>query len=682
MSLLPPLNLQGALQKAKSTEHTFMLLLAILIGVIAGLGAIAIRMAITFISDLSFPGSGDLLTNINNLPWWWILAMPTLGGLIVGPIIYFFAPEAKGTGVPEVMQAVLVKGGRIRPRVAIAKAICSSITIGTGNSVGREGPIIQIGSSIGSTFAQFFQISGTRTKTLVGCGAAAGIAAAFNAPIAGALFAVEIILMDFAVAQFSPIVIASVTATVISHKFEGNFAAFLVPHYELNSSLEIFLYCILGIACGLISSLFIKSISLVDKAVESTFKLPEYLKPGLGGLHIGLMALVFPQIMGVGYGSINLALQGEFLWQLALVLVFLKILATSITLGFGGSGGIFAPSLFVGAMLGAGFGALAQELWPSLNISIGAYALVGMGGIVAGTTRAPITAIIMIFELTNQYDVILPLMLTCILSLIISQKLSQESIYSIKLIKKNISIKRGQEQNIMKDLYVSDLVPSPVVPLLNTASFNEIVQKATSQRSPYLPIVNKNNQLQGMVSLHDIKSYLLEPDLLSDLIIAQDIMLTNPKSVVGDESLFQALEKMEASDLLGLPKIDGIKTKKLVGMVWQKDILDAYHCEVRRRDITSNLADQLYQKQNLTHVDMHGVSLIEIPTPKSFIGKSLIELDVRAKYGVLVLTVKRTNEGKTEVIPFPGPAYVIGEKDSLLVVAGATEAITGLQSLV
>jgi len=237
-----------------------MIIVAIIIGVLAGFAAIGIRLLIFEISNLSFSGDGTLLENIMSTPWYWILIIPTIGGLIVGPIIYFFAPEAKGHGVPEVMQAILLKGGSIRPRVAFIKAIASSITIGTGGSVGREGPIIQIGSSIGSMVGQFLRVPSKRMKTLVGCGAAAGIAAAFNAPIAGALFAVEIILMDFAIAQFSPIVIASVMATVVSHTFEGKFAAFIVPQYELVAPQEIGFYFILGALAGLASFAFIKAL--------------------------------------------------------------------------------------------------------------------------------------------------------------------------------------------------------------------------------------------------------------------------------------------------------------------------------------------------------------------------------------------------------------------------------------
>jgi len=251
-----------------------MILIAIVIGVLAGFAAIGIRALILWISEISFTGTGTYLENVLNTSWFWILIVPIIGGLIVGPIIYFLAPEAKGHGVPEVMQAILLKGGAIRPRVAFVKTIASAITIGTGGSVGREGPIIQIGSSLGSMVGQFFRVPSKRLKTLVACGAAAGIAAAFNAPIAGALFAVEIILMDFAVAQFSPIVISSVMATVISRSFEGDFAAFIVPKYEMISSYEIGFYFILGALSGIVSYLFIKTLYLSEDYFDNKLMIP------------------------------------------------------------------------------------------------------------------------------------------------------------------------------------------------------------------------------------------------------------------------------------------------------------------------------------------------------------------------------------------------------------------------
>jgi len=541
-----------------------MIILAILIGILAGFAAIGIRALINEISHISFPGGGNLLDNIISSPWYIKILIPMLGGLIVGPIIYFFAPEAKGHGVPEVMQAILQRGGNIRSRVAFVKMIASSITIGTGGSVGREGPIIQIGSSIGSMVGQFFRVPSKRLRTLVGCGAAAGIAAAFNAPIAGALFAVEIILMDFTAASFSPIVIASVMATVVSHTFEGDFAAFIVPEYQLVSPNELIFYFILGALTGLISYAFIKVLYFSEDLFDKKLKFPDYLKPAIGGIGIGITALFFPHVMGVGYDSINDALHSNMIWYMALVLIFVKIFATSMTLGSGGSGGIFAPSLFMGAMVGAFFGSFVHQYFPDITANPGAYALVAMGGLVAGTTRAPITAIIIVFELTNDYNIILPLMITCVISMTLSTKLSRESIYTLKLLHRNIGLKEGIETNIMEALFVKDVINKKFKSIHTTENFSNMVNQIIKGKGTDFPVVDAKGNITGMISINDIKDHLFERDSLQHLIIAADISNTHYETLNPNDNCQTALEKMRKYDLEGLPVTDSSKSKKII----------------------------------------------------------------------------------------------------------------------
>ncbi len=668
-------------ERAKMTEHTFMIVIAIIIGVLAGFSAIGIRAMIKFFSDISFPGPGNLLQNIMSTPWFLILIIPIVGGLIVGPIIYFLAPEAKGHGVPEVMQAILLKGGQIRGRVAFVKAVASAISIGTGGSVGREGPIIQIGSSLGSVVGQFLRVSTKRMKTLVGCGAAAGIAAAFNAPIAGALFAVEIVLMDFAVAQFSPIVISSVMATVISHTFEGNFAAFIVPKYQLASPLEIVFYFILGAASGLVAYLFIKTLYYCEELFDNHLNIPESFKPALGGLGIGIIALAFPQVMGVGYDSINTALYGNMLWYVALILIFMKILATSLTLGSGGSGGIFAPSLFMGAMLGYFFGTFVHSYFPDITASPGAYALVAMGGLVAGTTRAPITAIIIVFELTNDYHIILPLMITCIISMILSSKLSRESIYTLKLVLRNIGLKEGMETNVMESIYVKDVYRKEYEAILVTDNFSQIVNRIIRGKEADFPVVDSEGHVSGMISIHDIKDYLYERESLQNLLIAGDISNPYFESISPEDSCQMALDKLRKYSFDGLPVVADTNSNKIIGIIWRKDIQDAYDREIERRELTSNLASLITMKDEEPMVHfMEGYSIIEIAPPKSFIGKSIRELNIRKQYGVDVLSVKIKEKKGEKINAIPSPEYIIKANDTLII-AGEIKNINFVQNL-
>ena len=645
-----------------------MIIIAIIIGVLGGFSGIGIRAMIKGISEISFPGPGTVLDNIMSNPWYIVLLAPVVGGLIVGPIIYFFAPEAKGHGVPEVMQAILLKGGAIRARVAFIKAIASAISIGSGGSVGREGPIIQIGSSLGSMVGQFTKVPAKRLKTLVGCGAAAGIAAAFNAPIAGALFAVEIILMDFAVAQFSPIVISSVMATVISRMFEGDFAAFVVPKYRLASPYEIVFYFVLGGLCGLVSFGFIKSLYFTEDFFDNKFNFPEWLKPAVGGVGIGVIGLFFPYVMGVGYDTINAALYGKMVWELALALIFIKIIATSITLGSGGSGGIFAPSLFMGAMVGYFFGYLVNIVFPESTATPGAYALVAMGGLVAGTTRAPITAIIIVFELTNDYKIILPLMVTCIISTILSARFSRESIYTLKLVLKNIGIKEGVETNVLESIYVKDVYNDKYSSINVLENFSKLVNDVLRAKDSDFPVIDAEGKIRGMLCLNDIKDYLFERDSLQNLLIAGDIANHDFETVAPSDNCRVALDKMKNVQYSGLPVIEENGSKKVIGMIWRKDIQDAYDKEIEKVELTSNLASSITMKDEAARIHfMEGYSIAEIKPPKSFIGKSIRDLNIRVKFGVDVLSIKTKIKRGEKVNAIPNPGYIITENDTLIV---------------
>ncbi len=670
------------LEKANLTEHTFMIIIALIIGVLAGFSAIGIRALIEFISDISFwGGDGTILERIQATPWYWVLIVPAIGGLIVGPIIYFFAPEAKGHGVPEVMQAIFLQGGKIRPRVAVIKAFASAITIGTGGSVGREGPMVQIGSSLGSTIGQFFKVPTNRMKTLVGCGAAAGIAAAFNAPIAGALFSLEIILMDFAVAQFSPIVISSVMATVVSHAFEGDFAAFQVPRYELVSPEELIFYLILGILSGVASYLFIKLLYSFEDWFDGLQKVPEYLKPLIGGIAIGVIGLLVPEVMGVGYDTINFALNGNLIWYAALALVFIKILATSVTLGSGGSGGIFAPSLFMGATLGVFFGGLLHQLFPTITATPGAYALVAMGGMVAGTTRAPITAIIIVFELTNDYHIILPLMITAIISTIISSYFTRESIYTLKLLRRGIAIKEGSEVNVMKSIYIRSVYEKDFQIIHPQDNFNLVINKIVQNSGREFPVVNDKNEIVGIITVDSVKDFLFEKDELKDVLIAADIMTTKFETVALDDNCQSAIDKMKKLDYETLPVTESSNSKKIVGIVTVKDIQEAYNKEVERLNFADTLASGIRMADENEELHfLEDYSILQIKVPPKFIGHSIRDLNIRAKYGVDILSVKTHSKKRELIKAIPSPDYVFKEND-VIIVAGEQRNINILKNL-
>ena len=570
-------------EKLRSNEYTIMAVLAIIVGLAAGFGAVGFRHLINFFQTLAYGGENDLLELVVNLPWYYRVAVPVIGGLIVGPLVYFFAREAKGHGVPEVMEAVALKGGIIRKRVVVVKSLASAISISTGGSVGREGPIVQIGSAIGSVLGQFMKVSADRMRTLVGCGAAAGIAATFNAPIAGSMFALEVVLGDFGLATFSPIVISSVVATAVSRAFLGDMPAFIVPAYELVSAWELPMYLIMGIFCAAVGVTFTKTLYRIEDIFDG-IKFPEYLKGIIGGLMLGVASLMFPQILGVGYGAIDLALMQQMAWWLLLVLVVVKILATSVTIGSGGSGGIFAPSLFIGAMAGGFFGVVVHQLFPNITASPGAYSIVGMGAVVSATTHGPLAAILILFEMTGDYKIILPLMLACIIATIASGQLLKDSIYTLKLARRGVDIKEGKEVNVLKSMFVKDVMNTHVETMIEALPLEQMTKKISKSKFNSFPVLNAHNKLTGILSFNDYNDAIFDENL-KGIVVAGDLATTDLVTITMEENLWTALEKISSKDFAVLPVVSARKPNKLKGVISRRDIIGAYNKAVLKKSL-------------------------------------------------------------------------------------------------
>jgi len=571
------------LKQIQLNEHTIMAVLAMIVGLAGGFGAIGFRYLINFFQTLAYGGKSDLLELVVNLPWYYRVAVPVIGGLIVGPLVYFFAREAKGHGVPEVMESIALKGGVIRKRVVVVKTLASAICIASGGSVGREGPIVQIGSAVGSALGQFIKASADRMRILVGCGAAAGIAATFNAPIAGSMFALEVILGDFGLATFSPIVISSVVATAVSRAYLGDTPAFIVPVYELVSAWELPMYLFLGLFCALVGITFTKILYRIEDLFDE-IKFPDYLKGIIGGLILGIGSLVFPQILGVGYGAIDMALMQQMAWWLLLVLVPVKILATSITIGSGGSGGIFAPSLFLGAMAGGFFGAVVHQLFPGITASPGAYSIVGMGAVVSATTHGPLAAILILFEMTGDYKIILPLMLACIIAAIAAGQLMRDSIYTLKLIRRGVDIKEGKEVNVLKSMRVKEVMNPNVETITEALPLEQMSEVISKSKFNSFPVLNAKNQLIGILSFNDYNEAIFD-EHLKDLVVAKDLATTDLVTVSLDDNLYTALEKISLKDFAVLPVVSETDPLRLEGVISRRDIIGAYNKAVLKKSL-------------------------------------------------------------------------------------------------
>lgn len=557
-------------------DSSFLIAIAALIGIGTGFAAIGFKMLIGLSHTLFFSGGDHLLGSF--LGRYYIIFIPALGGLLVGPLVYFLAREAKGHGVPEVMAAVAEKDGILRPRLVLVKAFASAITIGSGGSAGREGPIVQISSAIGSTVGQLLRVQPDIMKTLVACGAAGGISATFNAPIGGVLFAQELILGRFASRNFILIVISSVFSAMISRVYWGDTPAFKVQPYAMVSPEELGFYLVLGIICGLFAVLYIKTLYKAEDIFDSIRQVPEYFKPVIGGLLVGCIGLYFPQVFGVGYENIEKVLSNSYSWLLVFTLLFAKLIATCLTIGSGGSGGVFAPGLFMGSMLGGSFGFLVDKFFPYITAPPGAYALVGMAGVFAGTSQAPITGIIIIFEMTGDYKVVLPLMIVCVISALVARGLSPETIYTQKLARRGLHLRAGNNVDLMASMPVEAVMTSEVKTLDGKMSLAQAKETMLKMNYTGYPVVDGENMV-GVVTYEQVLHAIRDDSnsrLLND-IMGKEVISVHPRETIG-----MVMAKMAEGDVGRLPVVDPEDHHKLLGIISRSDIINAYSLAANR----------------------------------------------------------------------------------------------------
>ncbi|RLB96529.1 MAG: chloride channel protein [Deltaproteobacteria bacterium] len=573
--------------KHQRLHSIYFLPFSVVIGILAAIGALFFRAMIETFQNLFWAGGPTFVDKLINSPSWLKILVPVSGGLVAGAIITFFVPEARGPGVPEVILSVTSRQSTIRHRVTFLKAIVTSLLIGSGASVGREGPIAQIGASVGSSLAQLFRVHADLRRVSLAAGAAAGIAATFNAPITGTLFAVEIILLDTELAHISHIVVASVIGSVLSQIFWGKFPAFKVGPVELIHYQELNIYLALGLLAGFVAICFVRLIYTTD-GLFRRLQIPEWIKPGIGGLLLGLIAFKLPHVLGVGYETVNLALANSLSLKLAIIFIFAKILATSLSIGSGMSGGIFAPSLVLGATLGTVVGLGAQQVFPELASSPSNYVLAGMGAVVAGTTLAPITAIITVFELTYNYHIILPLMVACISSAIIVRLFFGYSAYEMKLLMQGINILRGHDVGILRELLTKDFMVKEFDTLRDTAPLSVIVERAAQSSYPHFVVLNEREELVGIVSLIDIKPYLANLEKSKEHVIASDLMTKEVITLSAEDNLENALYLFEKERISFLPIIDPENPKKVLGILKKDDLLHAYKEKVLKDRLLSS----------------------------------------------------------------------------------------------
>jgi CIC family chloride channel protein len=563
-------------------------LLSIAVGVVAGVGAILFDQLLNLaleglrlITGYVEPGRGahaSLASEITSTHSYWFLIIPALGGLLSGILVYSLAPEAEGHGTDAMIEAFHQKGGQIRRRVPIVKIIASALTIGSGGSAGKEGPIAQIGSGFGSFLSSTLTLKPRDQRILVLAGAAGGIGAIFQAPLGAALFAPEVLYREteFEYEGILPCIISSIIANAVYSQVYGRKALFFPGRVDFMLTSELVPYALFGVVCAAVGYLYIRVFYGLRDKFFNPLPINRMLKPAIGGLMLGIISFLSPAVIDGGYGWVQMALEGKILWWIMLGLVFLKILATSCTISSGGSGGVFGPSIFIGAMLGGAFGYFGQTIAPGWVLHPNSFVLVGMGGFFAGVAKVPIASIIMACEMSSSYTLLVPLMLVSSISYLL---LRGVSLYEKQLISRMASPAHVTEfsRGLLERISVHEAVKMrPVHQIPEEMPFGQLVRMMVASRDIYFPVVNKEGKMTGILSINDVREFMFE-ESINTLILARDVATPNVETVLWNDTLQQALDKMAVLNVDELPVVHEETRTEIVTMITKRDIINYYY---------------------------------------------------------------------------------------------------------
>ena len=549
-----------------SSATLVLLSTAGIVGLVAGLGGVLFRELTDRLAHFTFPIGQPTLALLGISA---VLLIPTLGGMVIGLLLYRHAPGTIGLGLDEVVESVALWGGRLRLLRMLKQAVAAAICMGTGGSVGREEPIAQLGSALASAIGQRLYLPEDWLRYLVASGAAGGIAVALHAPIAAMCFALEVVLAEFTTAAVGSIVIASVSACTIANLMGYQAPVIPVPAFALISSWELPLYVVLGGLAAIVSLAFVIIFCLVDIWFTS-LEYPADLKPMIGGLFIGILGFHFPQVLGMGYDTLTKVLQSQFPLYLMIILIAIKILATSITLGSGGMGGVLAPSLLIGALLGGSFGSVVHHLWPTFTAAPSAYALVGMAAVLATVAGAPLTAVLFVFEFTGDTHILMPLLLTTGISFCFSQYARGTPLYTVALWRHHVYWEPDNAQDRIPHLQVVQIMKTQVTAVPTTMELSELARTFDHLGLQAVLVIGPHGAFHGLLSLSDFKRALICE--ATNGLTAGNIATTTVATVYPDEFLSVAVDRMASGDLWCLPVVDRSRPPRLLGVVYREDL--------------------------------------------------------------------------------------------------------------
>ncbi|MEE9139171.1 MAG: chloride channel protein [Alphaproteobacteria bacterium] len=571
-----PGRLRAGLGRFARSDQLVRAGLAVVVGAAAGVGAIAFREFIALVQTAFFGfGSERVYSLAAALPWWHLVLAPTVGGLAIGLFVAYVLPGRRPRGVADVIEASALRDGRMSLKTGLGAAFVSAASIGVGASVGREGPVVHLGASLGGWLAKRLHLSRSLSLTLLGCGIASGIAASFNTPLAGVIFALEVVIGHYALNTFAPVVIAAVTGTIISRVYFGDFPAFVIPEQVIVSFLEFPAFAGLGVLSGIVAIVFIRTTFLVEEGVART-GLPRWLRPALGGLAVGLIALSFPQVLGVGYEATDAALKAMFPFWLLVALLVAKLVATAVSLGCGFGGGVFSPSLVMGAMLGGASGAVFTAIAPELSSGLGAYSLVGMGAVAGAVLGAPISTILIIFELTGDYALTVAVMLAVVIATVMTRQIVGHSFFTLQLERAGLSLEGGREARLFREQRVGGVMRDDYETIPVSAGMAEVRQRLLTAAYGVLYVVEDGDRLAGRVVLGDLREVAFDTSRDHEIGVADVVRPEAPVLAAGD-SLEAARELMAASGKTQVAVVETTENMRLVGALHERDVITAHN---------------------------------------------------------------------------------------------------------
>ncbi|MBI2512980.1 MAG: ClcB-like voltage-gated chloride channel protein [Opitutae bacterium] len=554
-------------EKLQPTEWQITLFWSALAGFLGALAAVAFTSLTEGVHVLLTGSRAGVVETMRQIPVWAVVLVPAAGGVAAGLILKFGRRFAGPQGATDYMEAIVIGDGYVPTRASLVKSAAALFTIGSGGSIGREGPLVQLAAVVSSRLGRWLGLSAPKQRLLVACGASAGIASAYNAPIAGSFFVAEIILGTIAMESLGPLVIAAVTAALTMRVLLNAGKLYVVPSYEMRTPWEMVAYVLLGLIVGALAPWFLRSLRVAESFFRRT-SLPPVVRLGLGGLFVGVLAVKVPEVCGNGYSVVVDVLQGKHVWSVLLVLVVCKWLATCASFGSGAPGGVFTPSLFMGAGAGYLFGAALQTLWPAAEVDPRTIAMVGMGAFLSAASHAPVMAIIMLFEMTLSYDIILPLMVCSVVAYFTAKSLEGESIYSESLKRK--AVEQPVAAPAPTPVKVGELMRTEPPTVARTASFGEIGRTFLANRVNNLYVLDADGRYVGVVSLHDIKPFLQQPDI-AEVVLANDILRDDFPTIRADDPLSDGLKRFREVSAERLPVLDD--GGRLLGSLSKTDLL-------------------------------------------------------------------------------------------------------------